>query len=578
MSWRTQRLRTHLRPGLLLALIVAAEYGSPWRPAGRALTFGLALILTASFVHQSLRHFRLATKMSAVLKNRVFELALSVAALALLGSKAAVWARELADPTLAGALDAAYRQYAAAFVVVAGLRIVVGDFSIRRFFYRLDLQPAQTVAMSFGGAVLAGTLLLSLPVSVHRLEDLSLLNALFTATSAVTVTGLVTYDPGSFLTPLGQTVLLVLIQLGGLGTMVASASLVVLAGRRLHLRRATALRDVMDLETVGQVRTQVKTILGLTAACEVAGCLFLYVLWRGRPDIEAPLGAAVFHAVSAFCNAGFSTFPSNLELFRDDAVTCAVVAMLIITGGLGFPVLRVGLAWAAGRWAGHRRLAPSLHARLALVTTATLLLAGMLGTLALDWSATLAPLSWSARFSAAGFLSVTARTAGFNTVPIGALAPATLWLLMLLMFIGGNPGSTAGGIKTTTAATVVAALSATLRGRPRVEAFRRTIPDEQVAKALALVGVSFALVATGVLALLATQTADARALTFEAVSAFGTVGLSTGATPRLNGAGKVVLMILMFVGRTGPLTLGFALAARGGSTGVTYPNEKVMIG
>jgi trk system potassium uptake protein TrkH len=173
---------------------------------------------------------------------------------------------------------------------------------------------------------------------------------------------------------------------------------------------------------------------------------------------------------------------------------------------------------------------------------------------------------------------VTARTAGFNTLPTGALAPVTMWLLMLLMLVGGSPGSTAGGIKTTTASTAVATLWATLTGRPQVEAFRRTIPDEQVAKALALVGVSLAVIALGVMALLATQAGEPLALTFEAVSAFGTVGLSTGLTPRLDAWGKIVLMLLMFVGRTGPLTLGFALAARERRAPVVYPPEKIMIG
>ncbi|MGH7299299.1 MAG: TrkH family potassium uptake protein, partial [Candidatus Rokuibacteriota bacterium] len=573
-----QRLRRHFGPGMLLALIAAAEYGSPWRTGGRVATFALAAILTAGFIRQSLRHFRLAVKISAVVKSRTFELALSAAAIALLASKAVVWARELADPALSGALDAAYRQYAAAFLVVAALRVVAGDFSVRRLFYRLDLQPAQTVALGFGGAIVAGAILLSLPVSVSRIEDLSLLDALFTATSAVTVTGLAVYDPATALTATGQVILLVLIQLGGLGTMVVSASLVVLAGRRLRLHRATALREAMDVETVGQVRTQVKGILALTAACEAGGALLLFLLWRNRPEVEAPLSAALFHSVSAFCNAGFSVFSSNLAAFRDDAATCAVIAALIVVGGLGFPVLRGGLPRIAA--IALRRRAPrlSLHARLALLTTVLLLAAGTLGMLLLEWGGALAPLTWPARLSVASFLSVTARTAGFNTVPIADLTPAALWLLMLLMFIGGSPGSTAGGVKTTTAATMVASLRATLGGRPRVEALRRTIPDEQVAKALALVGVSAALVAGGGLALLATQAADASALAFEAVSAFGTVGLSLGVTPLLDNVGKAVLMVLMFAGRTGPLTLGFALAARRSDSGITYPNEKIMLG
>ena len=231
------------------------------------------------------------------------------------------------------------------------------------------------------------------------------------------------------------------------------------------------------------------------------------------------------------------------------------------------------MPWPAWR-ADARVPRLTLHARLALLTTGLLLMGGTVGTLLFEWHAVLATLSWPSRLVAAGFLSVTARTAGFNTVPTAALTLVTLWLLMLLMFVGGSPGSTAGGIKTTTASTAVATLWAT--GSPaRVEAFRRTIPDEQIGKALALVGVSFAVVAGGVMALLATQAGDPLALTFEAVSAFGTVGLTTGLT-RPRRLGKVVLML--HVGRAGPLTLGFALAARERRVRVVYPDEKIMIG
>ncbi len=578
MRWSRVRLRTHLRPGLLLALIAVAEYASPWRTAGRAVTLVVATILTVGFVRASLRHLHLARRVRAVVRGRLLELALSAAALALLASKAVVLSREFLEPEAAPGLEAAYRQYAAGFLIVAGLRLVAGDLSIRRVTYRLDLRPAQTVARGFAGAILAGTLLLSLPASVARLEDLSLLDALFTAVSAVTVTGLIVYDPGSFHTGFGQGVLLVLIQLGGLGTMVASASLVVLAGRRLLLRQAVAVQETLDLQTVGQVRADLRAIVGLTCVAEGVGAVLLWALWAGNPAVETPWFAALFHAVSAFCNAGFSTFATGLLPFRDDPATCAVIAALIVLGGLGFPLLRSVGRWMAAARSARRVPGLSLHARLTLLASAVLLLAGFVGALGLEWRNALEPLSWPGRVSNAGFLSVTARTAGFATVPIDLLAPATLWLVMVLMFVGGSPGSTAGGIKTTTAAIIVSALWATLRGRPRVEAFRRTIPDEQVAKALALVGVSGAVLAAAVLTLLATQSGGALPLTFEAVAAFGTVGLSTGLTPTLDTWGRVVLLVLMFVGRTGPLTLGFALAARTTRSSVVYPTEKVMIG
>ncbi len=571
--------RLMLTPALLLGAIAIGEYVLPWRAAGRALTFALAAFLTARFVVQSLRHFRAAARVRGVLRTRFIELGLTLAALLILSSKATVWRRALLEPGSFAAMDHAYRQYAAAFLVVAGLRMFAGDFSVRRILHRLELRPAQTVALGFLATVLAGTLLLSLPLSVERVEELSLLDVLFTATSAVTTTGLVVYDPGAFHTLFGQAVLVVIMQLGGLGTMAVSASLVVLAGRRLRLTRAVALQESLDLETVGQVGSQLKAILGLTVVAEGAGALALYLLWRSRPEIEAPAFAALFHAVSAFCTAGFSVFADNLTGFRDDLGTNVVVGALMTLGGLGFPVMEGVVRVALSARARRRIPVLGLHARLALLATAILFAGGTLATLVLEWRGVLDPLALPARLLVASFLSMSAQsTAGFNTADTGGLAPAMLWVLMVAMFVGGSPGSTAGGIKTTTAAVVVATLWATLRGRPRVEAFRRTIADEQVAKALALVGVSLALVAVAVAVLLATQVGDPLALTFEAVSAFATAGLGAGVTPALDAVGKLVIIAVMFIGRTGPLTLGFALAARSRATHVVYPTEKIMIG
>lgn len=566
------------RPLALLAVIALAEYASPWRLAGRGASLAAALLLSAGFVAESARHFRLALRVRSVLRTRFIELALTVVTVSLLASKVTVWTRELADPGGGSRFDAAYHQYGAAFLFVAGLRLVAGALTVRRALRRLDLRPAQTVAIGFAGAILAGTVLLSLPMSVTRVEQVRLLDALFTSASAVTVTGLAVYDPGTFLTPFGQAVLLGLIQLGGLGTMATSASLVVLAGRRLRLERAAALQEAMDLETVGQVKGQLRTIIAVTAAAEATGAIALYLLWRGRPDAAAPAFAAVFHAVSAFCNAGFSIFPAGLVPFRDDLGTLAVVSVLIVVGGLGVPVVASLCRLGPALLRPARRPVLSLHSRLALVTSAILLGGGALAFLALEGWGALAGHAWPSRLTSAAFLSVTARTAGFNTIDTAALAPATLWLLMLVMFVGGSPGSTAGGIKTTTAATVVAALWSTLSGRPHAEAFRRTLPDEQVARALAVVAVASGVVALAVVLLLATQPGQPLDLVFEAVSAFATVGLSTGVTAGLNGWGKVVIIGVMFIGRTGPLTLGFALAARARRHHVTYPAERVMIG
>ncbi len=562
---------------ILLVGIAVTDYLIPWSGVRQVIAALLGAALVGNFLRDSARHIRLAAGLRTVLRTRLLELALTLAALALLASKIHVWATYYADPAARAALEPVYHEYGNMLLVAATLRLVVGAFSIRRILHRLEFRPAQTVALGFALLILTGTLLLSLPPAVSRLESVSMLNTLFTATSAVTVTGLTVYDP-SHHTLLGQAILLLLIQLGGLGTMAASASLVILAGRRLRLRSAAAMQESMDLMTLGQVRAHVQTIVGVTLLAEGLGALLLFGAWSGDPAVPSPGFAALFHAVSAFCNAGFSTFTANLAPFRDHAPTNLVIAALIVVGGLGFPVLH-GLGRAARRrLRGERGILLSLHTRLALRTTVTLLLAGAGAFLLLERDGVLADASWGGRLLAAAFQSVTARTAGFNTVDVGRLGPATLWILMGLMFVGGCPGSTAGGVKTTTVATVLATLRATLRGREQVEVMGRTIPAEQVAKALAMVGVSLGTVAVAVLGLLLSQAEPPLAVLFEAVSAFGTVGLSTGLTSRLTPSGKLLIMGLMFVGRIGPLTLGFAIALRERAAHVTYPTEKIMIG
>jgi trk system potassium uptake protein TrkH len=573
MDWRAWMQR-----GQLPALIVAAtvcDMVVPWRSVGRSLATLLGvLVIAALFLRLmiSARQLRRAAHVEGVRRTRILEILLTLAATGLLGTKVLLWASGGA----AGAVDRAYQQYAVAFAAVAALRLVVAEIRFRHLLSRLDLKPSQTVAAAFALTILGGGLLLSLPISVTSIERLDLLDALFTATSAVTVTGLAVYDPGSFLSPFGQVVLLLLIQVGGIGTLVATASLVLLAGRRMQLKKATELQEAMDVDTLGHVRSVVVTVVVTTFALEAAGAVMLHLSWRELPGASNPF-FAVFHAVSAFCNAGFSLFPTSLVGIVDRPGPNLVICGLIVSGGIGFPVLRaLGRVLPRLRRGNGERL--SLHARLALASTALLIVAGAVALALLEWSRTLAPLAWPARLLAALFQSVTARTAGFNTLDIAAMGSPTLFLLMLLMFVGGSPGGTAGGIKTTTAATILLTLRAVLRGRERVEALRRTIPTEQVQKALAVVGVSVGLLATGTLLLLTVEEGDALKLAFEAVSAFATTGLSANVTPTLGSDGKLIVMLLMFVGRIGPMTLAFAVAARRRRVAVEFPEEKIMIG
>jgi trk system potassium uptake protein TrkH len=331
----------------------------------------------------------------------------------------------------------------------------------------------------------------------------------------------------------------------------------------------------MDVDTVGHVRAAVASVLLGTLVLEALGALALYFAWRDLPVARSPFDA-VFHAVSAFCNAGFSLFPDGLMSMVALPGTTFIISLLVVLGGLGFPVLRE--LPGALPWPGRHRRRLSLHARLALSASAILLAGGMVGILVLEWRATLAPHPAPVQLMAALFHSVSARTAGFNTLDIAAMAPATLTLLMVLMFVGGSPGGTAGGIKTTTAAAMFLTLRSVLRGRPRVEVRHRTIPPADVHKALAVVGVSLAALTVGMLLLLASQPGAPVALMFEAVSAFATTGLSAGVTPQLGPGGKLIVMALMFVGRAGPMTLAFAVQARRRQVDLEFPEERITIG
>jgi trk system potassium uptake protein len=560
--WRRLHLPLILAAATALDLVVWPVVGRPAATVLGALVVGVLLVRSARSGRQLLR----ASRMQGLLRLRVIELLITLGAACLFVTKIVIWAS--GTP---GGPERAYPQYAVGFAAVSALRLALVHLRVRGLLYRLELAPSQTVAAGFALAVLVGGVVLSLPVSVQSPERLDLLDALFTATSAVTVAGLSVYDVGTTLTGFGQLVLLGLIQLGGIGTMAATASLLLLSGRRIQLKQAAALQQSMDVDTLGHVRTAVMTVVLGTLAIESLGALLLYLAW---PEGGGAFGA-VFHSVSAFCNAGFVLAPDNLISQVARPATNAIIAGLIVLGGLGFPVLRA-LSRRLSPWRTREPL--SLHARLVLVVTAILLSAGAVGILVLDWSHTLAPLSFGAKLLAAGFQSVTVRTAGFNTVDIAGLAPATLTLLMVLMLIGGAPGGTAGGIKTTTAAAVYLTLRSVLRGRSRVEVYGRTIPLADVHKALAVVGVSLAAMTLGVLLLLATQPGAPLLLIFEAVSAFATTGLSAGITGQLGPGGKLIVMALMFVGRTGPMTLAFALQTRRRRADVEFPEEKIMIG
>ncbi|MFA5183409.1 MAG: potassium transporter TrkG [Syntrophales bacterium] len=445
-------------------------------------------------------------------------------------------------------------------------------------------QMPQTLLIGgFAGVILAGALFLLAPWSQTK-GEVGFVDALFTSTSAVCVTGLVVVDTGTAFTQFGQVVIVALIQIGGLGIMTFAALAYLMLGRRLSLASQAALHDAFFQRDLGiEFKRKFFRILLITASIELAGilCIFLALLWRQAPVLEA-LFSAFFHSISAFCNAGFSIYKDNLIGLRDSPVIMTTIMSLIVLGGLGHMV--VFEAWNHGKnWffrsnpSGPHPI--STHSRIVLRTSLALIVIGWLGLVILGL--TKAETTWGMKLSSALFQSVTARTAGFNTVDIGVMPLASLLLLILLMFIGGSPGSCAGGVKTTALAISLAEFKTKLNGGDQVVMLDRRVPKPILDRTMVLIRLSILWNLLGVLLLLFTETGRPEVgfhdVLFEQISAFGTVGLSTGLTDKLTIFGRLWITATMFVGRLGPLTLAMGVLPAIHAH-VKYPEGRVMIG
>lgn len=497
----------------------------------------------------------------------------------------AIWA-ESPDAFVPG-----YRSFAVVAFVVATIGVLVRGHRAQRVLSEAADHPARLMVLSFGIAAFLGGFLLSLPVAVSDVRHASFIDGLFTAISAVCVTGLVVNDVAATYSFFGEIVIAVLAQIGGLGIMVLSASFVVLAGRSLRVKQSAVLAQMIDASSLATLRRTLVKIVGYALFFELCGAGLLYLLSGFHPEIAHgasdphPLAGAgdrawwaIFHAISAFCNAGFSLSHGSLSGLGASWPMCLTFSMLIVIGGMGFPVideLRRRL------WARIRRQRPerlSLHARVALTTSAALVLAAAVPILLLEWGNTMAHMPWHARLLAAVFQSVSMRTAGFNTIDFGGMHAATLTLACVVMFIGASPGSTGGGIKTTTFAAIFAEFRAELEGHGSARLFDRRLADGVVRRAMGVTFLSLAIVSLLTFVLLLTDQQEPLATFFEVVSAFSTCGLSTGITPRLSSAGKIVIMVAMFVGRIGPLTVALAMASEARRSPVQLASERVMIG
>lgn len=439
------------------------------------------------------------------------------------------------------------------------------------------LSSYQILVIAFAGLIVIGSLLLMLPAASQDGSSLSFIDALFTATSAVCVTGLIVVDTGQYFSVFGQLVIIVLIQAGGLGVMTVTTVFAVIMGRRIQLKSRLLAQESLNVLTFGGIVRLINTLVKTTFCIEFLGGLLLSI------DLYPDYGVygfylAFWHSVSAFCNAGFDVFGgTNIFRYNNDILFCLVIAFLIIIGGIGYGVMtEVSSNLKNLRWSRF-----TLHTKVVLAATAVLLALGTLVLLALEYNNEATIGSWDTLHKTVGafFLSATSRTAGYTLMDTGSLHVSSLFFIILLMFLGASPGSTAGGIKTTTIAVIFATVWSLIRGRDSVTLFERRIEYGLIVKALSIFYIAAAFVATGTMILCLTEDFPFINILFEVTSAFATVGLSTGITGDLSPFGKAVLIFMMFIGRVGVLTFLMAVAMRSKKKiKVNYPSERIGIG
>lgn len=448
--------------------------------------------------------------------------------------------------------------------------------------------PDRLLIQGFTATILLGALLLMLPISSRSGEWTGPLTALFTSTSATCVTGLSVVDIGTHFSHFGQLVILGLIQLGGLGIMTIGTFLLVLVGRRLNTTEEFVLMDSIGANQLKGIRSLMWSAIAFTLVLEAIGAALLGVrLWVHGYSLKQAIYSGVFHSVSAFCNAGYSIYSDSLSGFARDPTFLLTITGLIVFGGLGFVVLYDLAYYRFGRYTfTHKQPRLHLHSKIVLVATSVLLLGGTALFALFEWNTTLAPLAPVDKLVVSLFHSATPRTAGFTVVDYGHVLPSTLFLTMGLMFIGGSPCSTAGGVKTSSIVVLLLVVKAYLGGRRNIEIKERTVPPWIFREALVIflmyiLIVSFffgILVATEAPPLMAQVESVGDALLFEVLSATGTVGLSTGITPYLSELGKLCIIACMFIGRLGPLTVALGIGRKDVKQAIRYPDEEVLVG
>ncbi|MCD4818972.1 MAG: TrkH family potassium uptake protein [Candidatus Cloacimonetes bacterium] len=443
-------------------------------------------------------------------------------------------------------------------------------------FDTLSKNPPVFVLFSFLLAIFTGTLLLLLPAATVINETTTLIGALFTSTSATCVTGLIVYDTGSHFTIFGQLIILLLLQIGGLGIMTISSAFAIMVGQKLTLRSEHLIQNVVGESNKIDMFSLMENIIVITVFFELIGAILLFFSFKNDfYTFKETLYHSVFHSISAFCNAGFSLYSDNMMKFRSVFNVNFVITFLIIIGGIGFPVIDDFRRKFLLR---KKRSKLSLHTKIVIVSTILLISIGFAGYFITEYNNEMKGFELKDRVFASYFQSVTTRTAGFNTIDNANLTSASAFISLILMFIGASPGSTGGGVKTTTFFIIVLSVFALLSGNSDVNIFKRKVSNEIIRKVMALIAISLTLLSFMIFLLLIIEPYSAKKIIFEAFSAFGTVGLSMGITANLSDFGKVIIVLLMYLGRVGPLTLVFAISETKIKTTYSYTEEKISIG
>ncbi len=447
---------------------------------------------------------------------------------------------------------------------------------MKRFLMKKKLSGVQVLALGFFIVIFIGAILLTLPISSESGESTNFLDALFTSTSAVCVTGLVTLDTGTYWNEFGQVVIMLLIEIGGLGFMSFATFIAVLLGKKITLRDRLLMQEAMNTFNIQGLVKMVKYVLSFTFAVQFFGALLLSTQFIPKFGIGKGTYFSIFHSISAFCNAGFDLFGgfSSVTSYSSNAVVLITISSLIIIGGLGFTV------WMElYNYRGIKKL--SVHSKVVLLITTVLIIGGtiLMYLFEMHNPETMGKMGVGDKILNSYFASVSPRTAGFNSVSTDGMTNAGKFLTIILMFIGGSPGSTAGGLKTATFGVIILTVISVIRGREDTQVFGRRFSKDLVYKSFALLMIGMFLVIGVTLILSITDPNESFInLMYEATSAFGTVGLTTGVTQRLSTAGKIIIIITMYCGRVGPMTVALAFLRNKKKQTHKYPEGKILIG